>query len=368
MASYVKRGKTWQYTISRMINGKPDPIRKGGFATKKEAQVVAGEIEEKLRKGIQPHLRMEPFDEYYETWVRVFKPNIAKNTLERYLNTHKTLQEHFGGVPIQEITKRRYQEFLNVYGATRTRESVRKLNTHIRACVRNAIDEGIIQVDFTRGIALTGSKAGKKEEDKYIDYEDAKKLITYLKNNLDTLTDHLILLGLSSGFRFGELVGLTKKDFLFESSEIQINKTWGYTKKMKKGFGPTKNAKSDRTINIDPETMGIFQSLLNSMPENPPGLIFYSAKSMYKCLSNGGANKRLDLLLNQLGISSMSMHGLRHTHASILLYKKVSIYYVSERLGHADIDTTMKYYAHIVKELREEDQKNTTKIFTDLLT
>ncbi|WP_078061624.1 tyrosine-type recombinase/integrase [Bacillus zhangzhouensis] len=62
-----------------------------------------------------------------------------------------------------------------------------------------------------------------------------------------------------------------------------------------------------------------------------------------------------------------SSHGtpsdLRHTHASILLYKKISIYYVLERLGHASFDTTLRYYAHVVKELREEENKNTFDLF-----
>lgn len=36
MASYTKRGNSWQYTISRIINGKQKSIRIGGFRTKKE--------------------------------------------------------------------------------------------------------------------------------------------------------------------------------------------------------------------------------------------------------------------------------------------------------------------------------------------
>ncbi|MEH6872353.1 tyrosine-type recombinase/integrase, partial [Bacillus safensis] len=71
--------------------------------------------------------------------------------------------------------------------------------------------------------------------------------------------------------------------------------------------------------------------------------------------------------LNDLKIEPVTIHGLRHTHASILLYKKISIYYVSERLGHASIDTTLKYYAHVVKELREEDTKNTLDLFQKML-
>jgi integrase len=61
------------------------------------------------------------------------------------------------------------------------------------------------------------------------------------------------------------------------------------------------------------------------------------------------------------------MHGLRHTHASVLLYKKVSIYYVSERLGHSDIETTLKEYTHEVKELRVEDERATMKTFEEMV-
>ncbi|MFJ8101105.1 MULTISPECIES: tyrosine-type recombinase/integrase [unclassified Lysinibacillus] len=45
-------------------------------------------------------------------------------------------------------------------------------------------------------------------------------------------------------------------------------------------------------------------------------------------------------ILVDLGIEPITIHGLRHTHACVLLYKKISIYYVCERLGHKDIETT----------------------------
>nr|WP_237474116.1 hypothetical protein [Virgibacillus halodenitrificans] len=47
--------------------------------------------------------------------------------------------------------------------------------------------------------------------------------------------------------RFEELVGLTFKDFDFANNTIDVNKTWGYNNRMKKGFGPTKTGES-RTI------------------------------------------------------------------------------------------------------------------------
>lgn len=88
--------------------------------------------------------------------------------------------------------------------------------------------------------------------------------------------------------------------------------------------------------------------------------------SKYHVLSNAAVNKTLKNTCKDLGIKEISVHGLRHTHASILLYKRISVYYVSERLGHADIETTHEHYAHLLKELRKEDENNTTATFSKM--
>jgi integrase len=364
MASFTKRGKTWQYTISH----KPKPIRKSGFSTKKEAQIAAAEIEAQLSKGLVPHLKLEPFDEYFQEWVKLYKIGISKGTLYNYSYTLEAIKNHFGSKPIQEIKKREYQEFLNKYGATRSKEQVEKVNGHIRSCVQDAIDEGILQVDFTRKVVLTGSVPSKKPSEKHLDYEESEKLLNEIHKRLDRgLGYYLLLLGLTSGLRFAELVGLTRNDFNFISNKISINKTWGYQKKMYEGFGPTKNEQSVRTIRMDKKTMDIFKDLFEHMPTNLYKLVFYSPSSKYKVLSNNNANKLLKGILNDLKVPVISAHGLRHTHASILLYKRRSIYYVAERLGHKDIQTTHKTYAHVMRELREEDEKGTADIFENMV-
>ena len=55
------------------------------------------------------------------------------------------------------------------------------------------------------------------------------------------------------------------------------------------------------------------------------------------------------------GIPVISVHGLRHTHASLLLYAGVSIASVARRLGHASMTTTQKTYLHIIQELENKD-------------
>ena len=54
-------------------------------------------------------------------------------------------------------------------------------------------------------------------------------------------------------------------------------------------------------------------------------------------------------------IPVISIHGLRHTHASLLLFAGVSIASVAKRLGHASMTTTQKIYLHIIQELENKD-------------
>ena len=64
-----------------------------------------------------------------------------------------------------------------------------------------------------------------------------------------------------------------------------------------------------------------------------------------------------------MGIPVISIHGLRHTHASLLLYAGVSVSSLSQRLGHSSINVTQKVYLHIIQELENQD---TDKIMREL--
>ncbi|WP_262417881.1 site-specific integrase [Bacillus sp. YC2] len=257
--------------------------------------------------------------------------------------------------------------FLNEFGAEHAKETVRKLNTHIRACVQEAIEEGIIQFDFIRKAKLTGSVESKRPEEKHLNYVESQKLLNELYVRKDqSIGYYLLILALTSGMRFAEMVGLTPEDFNFDLNEITINKTWDYKKG--KGFAKTKNASSYRTIKMDSNTMDLFKKLFAEMPDNIHNLVFYSPRSSKKVITNEFVNKILKKTLTDLKIETISIHRLRHTYASVLLYKKISIYYVSERLGHAKIDTTLDYYSHVIKELREEDTRNTIDLFEKMPT
>lgn len=357
MASFRKRGKSWEYKVST----KEKPITKGGFKTKKEAMIAAAEIEDKVNKGLTTNLKPKAFDSYFENWINLYKQNLAGSTKSHYQDSLSAVRDYFNDKAIQQITRDEYQRFINVYGSSRSKETVDKLNRHVRSCVKDAVEDRIIPFDFTRKVTITYTVKAKRPEEKHLNFEETKELQKELTERLDQgLGYYMLLLAITSGLRYSELIGLTRKDFDFKNNIITINKTWIY-KKGNPGFGETKNYET-RSIKMNEKTMTIFKGLLDSTPTNLNQLVFYSPSSKFKVLTNTAVNKTLKKTLKELGINSITIHGLRHTHASFLLYKKISINYISERLGHKNIETTWSTYAHILKEMRIEDEENTIRL------
>lgn len=91
-----------------------------------------------------------------------------------------------------------------------------------------------------------------------------------------------------------------------------------------------------------------FSELIKSLPQDKP--IFVSGK-----VYNSTVNGKLGHLCKHCKIPVISMHGLRHTHASLMLFTGVSTASVARRLGHSSINTTQKTYLHIIQELENKD-------------
>lgn len=96
--------------------------------------------------------------------------------------------------------------------------------------------------------------------------------------------------------------------------------------------------------------------------------MFFDDTSDILVVTNDRLNYVLRLALKHLKITPLiTAHGLRHTHASILLFEEVNLIYVSERLGHSNIEITSSTYAHVLKELRERDSRKTADVFKKMM-
>jgi integrase len=66
------------------------------------------------------------------------------------------------------------------------------------------------------------------------------------------------------------------------------------------------------------------------------------------------ANEKLNTVIKKHNLHPITIHGLRHTHASLLFEAGTSIKEVQERLGHEDMKSTMNIYTHVTDTIREQ--------------
>ncbi len=287
------------------------------------------------------------FKDYYAQWVHVYKEGaIRKVTLDKYLMTQSWLDKLIPALKLCDMTRIAYQQLLNDYAKNHERQTTMDFHHQLKGAILDAVDEGLIDRDPTRKVIIKGKPPVDKKI-KYLNQFELHTLLTRLELGKGVNWDWFILLVAKTGLRFSEALALTPKDFDFSHQSLSISKTWDY--KGKGGFLPTKNKSSVRKIQIDWQTIVQFSELLKGLPDDEP--IFVTKDKVY----NSTVNDILERHCKASKIPVISVHGLRHTHASILLFAGVSIGSVARRLGHASMTTTQKTYLHIIHELENQD-------------
>lgn len=286
------------------------------------------------------------FCDYYKQWITVYKEGaIRPVTMKKYYMAHQWLLKLIPNLTLEELDRISYQKLLNDYASEHERQTTMDFHHHLKCAILDAVDEGLIQRDPTRKAIIKG-KNPREKKPKYITQYELHKLIDDLNLSETINMDWLILLIAKTGMRFSEALALTPKDFDLNHQALSITKTWDY--KGNGGFLPTKNQSSVRKIPIDWQTVIQFAELIKYIDENKP--IFVQGK-----IYNSTINDLLARHCKHVDIPVISIHGLRHTHASLLLFAGVSIASVARRLGHSNITTTQKTYLHIIQELESKD-------------
>lgn len=287
------------------------------------------------------------FYEYYKQWVEVYKQGaIREATMSKYLMTQKWVEKLVPELKVSEMTRTIYQQLLNDYAKEHERQTTLEFHHQLKGAILDAVDEGLISRDPTRKAIIKG-KTPKVKKIKYLNQFELHTLIADLDIKEEVNWDWFILLVAKTGMRFSEALAITPADFDFARQTLSIGKTWDY--KGDGGFLPTKNKSSVRKIQIDWQIVVKFSELVKKLPEDKP--IFVGEEKVY----NSTVNDVLTRHCKACGISEISVHGLRHTHASLLLFAGVSIASVARRLGHASMTTTQKTYLHIIQELENKD-------------
>ncbi|EER46977.1 MULTISPECIES: site-specific integrase [Actinobacillus] len=292
-------------------------------------------------------LSQQLFSQYFSDWVATYKEGaIRLVTMKKYRSTLHWIETLAPKLRVGDLSRITYQKLLNDYAQTHERQTTMDFHHQLKGAILDAVDEGLLDTDPTRKAIIKG-KAPKSKKIKYLNQFELQALLNSLELEQKINWDWFILLVAKTGMRFSEALAITPEDFDFAHQTLQVNKTWNY--KEKGGFSPTKNRSSIRKIQLDWQTVIQFSQLIKDLPPDKP--IFPCDTAIYNSTING----MLARICRKAKVSTISIHGLRHTHASLLLFAGVSIASVARRLGHSSMTTTQHTYLHIIQELENQD-------------
>lgn len=196
----------------------------------------------------------------------------------------------------------------------------------------------------------------RKKEQNFYTYKEFKKFIKYINENI---YKQFFILMFLTGTRPGEAMALKFSDL--NKYYIDINKT--ISEHGKREINSPKTLTSYRKITIDKKLYKDLIKLKNEYEKkykykNYDYFIFGGIKP----LAPTSINRRKEKACKLANIKKIKLHEFRHSHATLLLHKKIIINEISKRLGHSDVSITLNTYTHT----NEEQEKRVIKTLSSI--
>ena len=392
----VSNGRDQNYKqILETRTFRPDPSWSESRC-QKEAKKFAAEFEAQVKNG---HLykgdRMF-FSDFAEKWFAEYvQASLALNTQLKYrdaLNNH--ILPHLGRYKIADLTPIRLQEFFNSYykdGVPIYKPAtIQKIYTILRSIFKKAFQWQVIAENTMNRIYLPRTQATAAESSKCFNQEEALRFLKFLdepytitvpahksmnQNGTETQISEyqrieflslqlkvFFFLLIFGGFRKGEALALTWDDINFEQCEINISKSVvNFHGELIVKEPKTKG--SIRTVVMPEKVMVLLGEHRTAQIEEAARLTgYWQDHSLLFTRDNGTMMgystpyqsfkeiiKRYNASHPNEPLPNISLHGLRHTCATLLLANNADLVTVAARLGHSNSSTTLNTYAHALK-------------------
>lgn len=354
---YVKKNGEKAYMFKLYLGIDQDtkkPIRttRRGFRTQREARLAIADLElNGLSKPESEPQMIHTYEQIYNLWYEEYKTTVKASTL---LKTERVFKNHilpaFGNKPIQDIKPMDAQNQMNIWHKKLVRASM--VMNYAGLVFDYAIRMQLINMNPTKVIKKPVRKESVREDKdmNFYDKDELKKFMAALENNNNFRAFVYFRLLAFTGMRKGESLALKWSDIDLEKQTLYINKA---VSRSATGLyiQTPKTPSSIRRISIDDKTVSILQEYKKKSPD---GLVFQSEDG--GILSPAKPRKWYLTAMKNLpdDFKQISIHGFRHTHASLLFEAGASIKDVQSRLGHSDIQTTMDVYTHVSKTAKEQ--------------
>ncbi|MEC0271895.1 tyrosine-type recombinase/integrase [Peribacillus frigoritolerans] len=376
MATFRKlKSGNWQARVSK--DGKEFSI--GTYRTKKEAEIEAGKVEERIYYGQALNDRNMLFEEVAKEWLYDYKKsNVKESTFEQLeVIVRLHILPFFNNKRIMKIRRTEIKRWINEFGEKE--EGIAKYSFGSRlkylSVLKSIFHYAVHELEVLEKnpadrlkVPVQDSVANKKET-KYYSLSELNKLLEYMKAYKhqrfhDYQLYYMLMYFLSqTGLRISETLALRWSDI--EDNKITIERQTRRSENNELLLTTLKNTSSYRTIGLQDELVRELKKFKLKQNEliigsqkfhkNVDGIIFQNYSGNY--LTPSIVRETIQKYCKKAGVEYKGTHGFRHTHAVLLLESGASIKFVSQRLGHKSIKTTADTYLDITEKIEEDELK-----------
>lgn len=368
MASFEKyqtnKGERWLIKIAITDPATHEKRRtsRRGFLRLADAKLAAKQIEAeelKISHNLKAH---HYFKNIFAEFELEYSKHLKRSTIYRKsIDIHNWILPTFGEKKLNQITKKDCQKYID-FMATQLK-AYKPIIIQAKNIFDYAVRNNYIEASPFENTVYPKNTLFEEDNslDKFWDKSQSIHFLDLLKNN-ETLKIHTLFRTLLlTGLRKGELLALQEKDLNTEKHTIHIEKTLFYDNEMNYLLMKPKTPSSVRTIHLDDETYSLLTELIrqNKKLRLQFGVkvdhkfIFIKEKS-FDPFRNSYVNEVLNRICKKYKLPRITVHGLRHSCASLLFAAGADIKVVQKLLGHSHIETTMNIYTHVTAEQVEE--------------
>ncbi|MFC5730936.1 MULTISPECIES: tyrosine-type recombinase/integrase [Nocardioides] len=360
----VKRGDTWSYVIRvpDPATGKTKPKWVGGFPNQRAAKEARDAARHQVHRGQYAEPSKLTVGDWLQQWLNT-RTNQRPNTLSSYSDLVRlhVMPYPIAHVRLQALTPTMLSEHWRKVSTSGSRaggplspRTVRYAHSIVRKAVNDAVGEHLQAPPMWSKVQLPRQAAAGSEPEAW----GPDDLRAFLAATSGTRLWPLWVLMSHTGIRRGEALALRWEDVDVESGDVRVARGVSDV-----GKGPTydlpKNSEA-RTVHApqlvrsalrewrkaqaeDQLRAGVAWvgsqpesgALVFTMPDGRPVAPSYASKAFARAVKDSGA-------------PALTLHGLRHTAATLLLRDGASVHLVARMLGHKDPSITLQVYSHAI--------------------
>lgn len=359
----------WAWQVDVAPKGAPRDLRAGTAETKAEALAEMSDVQQEAAAGTLVEPSKLTLGIYLgDQWLPAYKAEVRPGTwaaAEGHVRNY--IRPRIGEVPMQSLTrtviKGMYAD-LRETGAVRgdgglSEKTVHNVHLTLHRALEDAVDDRLL----SRNPAAAGRR-GKAlhttPERPQIETWTPQELGRFEAEAATRRLWPLFRLAAYSGMRRGELCGLLWRDLDLDAGTVTVSRQRVKTDDGV-GVGRPKTKRGERTFDIDPQTVAVLREWRkHQMEEQLMARSVWADTGLVFTTETGGGlhpdvvSQAFDRIVERTDVPRITLHGLRHTHATILLASGVALHVVSRRLGHASEAFTAQVYGHVLPSQQAE--------------